>query len=196
MERQRHAMRKGRQSVTGRKSFIGRADRTGIPLLIARVLVGGWFIYLAINKLMDPIEFLKQVHEYGLVPDSMPIALNTIAIVLPFLEIACGLALITGSAIRGSAATIALMLVAFYPPLIIRALSIYHETGGAFCDVRFDCGCGTGEVFICSKLAENTVLLGLSVLALFSRSRRFCLGTSHPEKEGASGRHATPEPVA
>ncbi len=182
--------------MNGRESFIGQVDRTGIPLLIARLLVGGWFIYLAINKLLDPIEFLKQVHEYGLVPDSMPIALNTIAIVLPFLEIACGLALITGSAVRGSAATIALMLVAFYPPLIVRALSIYHETGVAFCDVRFDCGCGTGEVFICSKLAENTVLLALSMLALLSRSRRFCLGACCTEKEGTPRTHSTPEPTA
>ena len=67
------------------------------------------------------------------------------------------------------------MLLAFYPPLLIRAFDIYHQTGMPFCDVRFDCGCGTGEVFICSKLAENTVLVLLSLCAVFSRFPRFCL---------------------
>ena len=45
----------------------------------------------------------------------------------------------------------------------------------SFCSVNFDCGCGTGVVFVCDKLAENCGLLLLSVVAIVSRSRRFCL---------------------
>ena len=77
------------------RSFVERVWRSGTLLLIARILVGGWFVYLATMKLSDPIDFLKQIHEYHLVPDTMPIALNVIAIVLPLLELICGLAVLT-----------------------------------------------------------------------------------------------------
>jgi hypothetical protein len=40
--------------------------------------------------------------------------------------------------------------------------------------VRFDCGCGAGEVLICRKLVENGLLILLSGGLLFSRSRRLC----------------------
>jgi hypothetical protein len=44
-----------------------------------------------------------------------------------------------------------------------------------FCTVKFDCGCGAGEVFICHKLVENTVLLLLAAWLLTGRGRQLCL---------------------
>jgi hypothetical protein len=41
--------------------------------------------------------------------------------------------------------------------------------------VKFDCGCGAGEVLICHKLVENTVLLLLSAWLLTGRGRQLCL---------------------
>ena len=41
--------------------------------------------------------------------------------------------------------------------------------------MKFDCGCGTGEVFICHKLVENTVLLLLSAWLLTGAGRQLCL---------------------
>jgi len=38
-----------------------------------------------------------------------------------------------------------------------------------------DCGCGAGEVFICRKLAENTLLTAASVLFVFRRRHVLCL---------------------
>jgi hypothetical protein len=43
-----------------------------------------------------------------------------------------------------------------------RALAIADAQHLAFCLVKFDCGCGSGEVFICRKLTENTLLILLS----------------------------------
>jgi hypothetical protein len=45
-----------------------------------------------------------------------------------------------------------------------------------FCAISFDCGCGSGEVNVCGKVLENSVLWLLALLALLSRSRRFCVG--------------------
>ena len=44
-----------------------------------------------------------------------------------------------------------------------------------FCAIKFDCGCGTGEILICRKLAENTLLTALSAGLIFWPAHRFCL---------------------
>ncbi len=154
--------------------------------LVARVLAGGAFIVLGCLKMADPVVFLKNVHEYGLVPDSLPLALNWIAAILPMVEIICGLGLVLGIARRGGALLIAAMLLAFYPPLIMRSLAIMQETGLPYCSVSFDCGCGTGPVYICNKLAENTLLLFLALFTLWSRSDGLSVWPGHKRNENTS----------
>jgi uncharacterized membrane protein YphA (DoxX/SURF4 family) len=161
--------------VNEKQSMLGRLGATGIPLLIARLLVGGAFVYMGYMKLTDPVNFLKQINEYGMFPEGMHALMNATAIVLPYLEILCGLLMIAGLALRGAATTIALMLVAFAPALLWRAWSLYQVGGVAFCDVCFDCGCGTGVVCICNKLGSNAALFLGTMIILFSRTRRFCL---------------------
>ena len=166
-------------SMSTRTGLIRRVDDTGVPLLLARLVVGGMFAYLAYNKIIDPIEFLKQTRAYGVVPEQPP-WLNVTAIVVPWLELVCAVVLILGVYIRGAAATLLAMLLLFAPLLLIRAYGIFTDPAnagvyGSFCDVKFDCGCGTGEVFICSKMLENTALMLGALIALFSRSRRFRL---------------------
>ena len=41
-----------------------------------------------------------------------------------------------------------------------------------------DCGCGTGEVLICRKLVENTLLTTLAAFLAARRSHWFCVLTS------------------
>ncbi|MCK4343165.1 MAG: DoxX family membrane protein [Phycisphaerae bacterium] len=162
-----------------RLSLIRRIDNTGVPLLLARLFVGSIFAWLAYNKLLDPIEFLKQTREYHLVPEDPPIFLTLTAVVVPWLELLCAAALILGVYARGAAATLLAMLLFFAPLLLIRAWHLYQDPAGGFatfCAVEFDCGCGTGEVFICAKTLENTALMVGALLALLSRSKRFCLG--------------------
>lgn len=172
-------------------SLIGTIDRSGVPLLIARLVAGGVFIFLGYLKLRDPITFLKFVRLYGILPDEPGVFLNTTAIVLPWLEIVCGLALLYGVAIRGASLLLIILLVAFAPALVLRALSEQEEKNiPSFCQVAFDCGCGTGKENICWKLGQNSVLFLLSVLALVSRSRRFCLAGLY----SPVGRVAPPPP--
>lgn len=151
-------------------------DRSGVPLLAARLVLGGLFVYMGIAKIVDdPARFLKLMHQYQALPRSWPFFLNLVAVVLPWMETVCGLALLAGVAIRGAGVVTAAMLVLFTPLILMRGLELFHERGVALCDVNFDCGCGAGEVFLCNKLAENAGLFLLALLAIVSRSRRFCL---------------------
>jgi len=161
--------------MRGSHYWLRRLDDSGVPLLIARIILAGTFIYMGSMKLGEPFDFLKQVRLYHLLPETPPIYLNATAIVLPWMEIVAGVALLIGLRFRGAAAAIALMLLVFTPAILIRALHIQAEVGGSFFDVVFDCGCGSGPVTIWTKLLGNVGLLTLALLALISRSRKLCL---------------------
>ena len=157
-------------------SIIRRIDERGILLLVVRLFLGLYFIHTGIVKAAEPIEFLKSVRLYGLLPETPPVFLNSTAIVLPWLEIVCGIALVLGTRIRGAALQIGLMLVVFMPAITLRALAMLRaDPSLSFFEVQFDCGCGTGIEIIWIKLCKNTGLLLLALIVLLSRSRRFCL---------------------
>jgi len=142
--------------------------------LLARWWLGIVFIYMGLNKaLPHPEHFLNLVREYQMVDTTW--VLNSIAAALPWFEVFCGLLLLCGIAVRGSALMLIAMLVPFTAVVWKRALGIAVEKGLPFCAVKFDCGCGAGEVFICHKLVENTVLLLLSAWLLTGASRRLSL---------------------
>ncbi len=172
---------------------------SGFPLLIARVILGGLFMYMGAKKIGDPVAFMKQINLYEMLPTSPGIYLNATAIVLPWVEIVAGLCLLLGVLIRGSSLALALMLATFTPAILLRAVAVLHETGKPFSEIAFDCGCGAGEVVIWKKLLENTGLFVLALVALFSRSRRFCLANLCCKKQGAdtsSPPADSPQPTA
>lgn len=159
--------------LTEQPSLIRRIDASGIPLLVARLVLGGMFIYMGYNKLGHPIEFLKQIHMYEMLPESPPHLINATAIVLPWLEIIGGGLLILGVAIRAAALQLLVMLSVFTPAILMRGLAIHQETGTPFMEVAFDCGCGSGVVITWKKLVENAGLWLLALYALFSGTRRY-----------------------
>jgi uncharacterized membrane protein YphA (DoxX/SURF4 family) len=169
---------------------------TGIARDVAAVLarwgLGCVFIYMGLNKaLPHPEYFLKLVRQYDIV--TSPLILNSIGAALPWFEVYCGLLLLFGIAVRGSALMLIAMLVPFTVVVFKRALEIAAAKGLPFCAVKFDCGCGMGEVFICHKLVENTVLLLLSAWLLAGGARQLCLRFSlFREKVRAAEQ---PEPV-
>jgi uncharacterized membrane protein YphA (DoxX/SURF4 family) len=153
--------------------------------VFARWALGCEFIYMGLNKALHPVEFLKLVHQYELV--SNPFLLNSIAAALPWFELYCGLLLVVGVAVRGSALVALGMLIPFTSIVLRRGLAIAGAEGLRFCAVKFDCGCGNGEVFLCHKLAENSGLILLAAFLLASSSRRFCLRFSLRNGEGRTG---------
>ncbi len=169
-------------------SAIRRADRTGLPLLSIRIVLGLMFVYMGTNKLADPIVFMKAIRQYHMLPDSPGIYLNLAAIVLPWMEVFAGTALLLGLHIRGAALALIIMLGAFTPAVYLRALEVQRETPQSFFDIKFDCGCGTGLEVIWSKLLINIGLVILSIGALLSLSQRYCLSMLF-ERRGAPTRY-------
>jgi len=168
-------------------SWWRRLDQSGAPLLLARIVLAATFLYMGTNKLNEPFDFLKQLRLYHMLPTEPPLFINAAAIVLPWLEIIVGTALLLGLRLRGAAAMIALMLCVFSPAILIRTLHIRAEEGTPFFQIAFDCGCGTGVVTVWTKLLGNVGLLALAFVALLSRSERFCLSAwmNRPERSAA-----------
>ena len=143
-----------------------------LAILLMRWVLGGLFVYMGLSKALDPEGFLKLVRQYQLVHNSF--ALNSVAAALPWFEVFCGLLLLAGVAVRGSALLLLMMLIPFTLIVLRRALAIAATQGLPFCAVKFDCGCGSGEVLICHKLVENTLLMVGSGWLLFTRRCQLC----------------------
>src|SRR5258705_6716829 len=121
--------------------------------VLARWVLGVLFVYMGLKKALHPAEFLNLVRQYDMV--SSPFLLNSIAAALPWFEVFCGLLLLAGIAVRGTAVVLVAMLVPFTLLILKHALAVASAESLAFCAVKFNCGFGTGEVLICRKLAEN-----------------------------------------
>jgi len=138
-----------------------------------RWVVGVLFVYTGLSKAMHPELFLKLVDQYQMVRE--PLVLNSIAAALPWFEVFCGFLLLAGVAVRGAGLMLVLMLAPFTLVVLRRALAIAGAKGIALCAVKFDCGCGMGEVFACRKVVENCLLILISCLLIAGRGRSFAL---------------------
>ena len=141
----------------------------GVATVLARWTLGAFFVYMGARKALAPVAFLELLREYDLVHNWF--ALNAIASALPWFEIFCGFLLLAGIAVRGTALLVAAMLAFFTCVVLRRALALETVLAVPFCAVKFDCGCGGGPEFICAKLRENALLLGLAFWLLVGRGR-------------------------
>lgn len=116
--------------------------------ICVRIIVGGVFIYASIDKIGDPITFAKQISNYHIVPFGLE---NTIAILLPWIEIIAGLFLISGLFIQGANQWISLLLFSFIILMIQAIIRGYN----------IECGCGLkeGQMVGIGKILENVVML-------------------------------------
>lgn len=96
--------------------------------MLGRWLLGGVFVYASFHKITDPAQFARIIYGYDLFP--LP-TIHPLAVVCPFFELICGLALILGVFPRGAVLIVNLMLLMF-----IIAISINLIRGH-----EFDCGC-------------------------------------------------------
>jgi uncharacterized membrane protein YphA (DoxX/SURF4 family) len=140
--------------------------------LAARWILGLTFIYASYHKILAPADFAKIVYGYALFPHA---AINLIAIILPFIELVAGLALILGIYPRSAVLIINAMLVAF---IIVLSINLIrgHE---------FDCGCFSVKKagFLSSTepmLIRDIIylILGMQVF-FFRRIRKGCVPFRH-----------------
>jgi uncharacterized membrane protein YphA (DoxX/SURF4 family) len=149
------------------------AKAVDFATVIVRWLLGGLFVYTGLEKGLDPVSFLKLVRQYDMV--QTPFLLNSMAATLPWFEVFCGALLLAGIAVRGTALTLAAILIPFTAVVWHRALLLEAARAIPFCALKFDCGCGMGEEFICHKLLENTGMIILAFWLLAGRGRNFAL---------------------
>jgi uncharacterized membrane protein YphA (DoxX/SURF4 family) len=76
----------------------------------ARLLLGAIFIAASIDKIAHPAEFARIVHNYQILPGHL---INSVAIVLPWLEAILGLFILCGWCLPGAAILANLLLVVF-----------------------------------------------------------------------------------
>lgn len=132
-------------------------------LLIAlRIIVGGFFIYASLDKLMNQEEFAKAIYNYKFLPTGL---INIFAIVLPYLELITGLLLIAGIYLRGSSMLIAIMLVMF-----IIALTQAYARG-----LDINCACFSLEnpdqkSDIFNRIIEDILLLAATII-IYTKSK-------------------------
>ena len=127
--------------------------------LAARLLLGSIFIYASYHKILAPDEFAKIVYGYDLFPSE---TVNLIAIIVPFVELISGIALILGIYTRPAAIIIIGMLTAF-----VMAISINIIRGH-----EFDCGCFSSDTSQAVNSAWQTLgrdmifmMLGIYIFA-------------------------------
>ncbi|MBP9901602.1 MAG: DoxX family membrane protein [Verrucomicrobia bacterium] len=144
--------------------------------VVARWILGVLYVWMGMSKALDPVGFLKLVHAYDLA--GAPGLLNLIAAALPWFEVFCGLLLLLGVAVRGTSLLSVVMLVSFTLLVLRRAMALHAGGSLPFCAIKFDCGCGTGEILICRKLAENFALTLGSLGLVFLPQHRLSLRPS------------------
>jgi putative oxidoreductase len=124
----RSSVRKGYHFVHG---LIAGSRTVADVVVVARLFLGGVFILAAVPKLADVSQFARVVSGYEIFRDSYG---AVVAVLLPLVELAVGLLLITGIEVRVSSAAAAALLVLF-ALVVARAVRRGHA---------FDCGCGSG----------------------------------------------------
>jgi len=90
-----------------------------VVALIVRLILGVIFLYSGIVKAADPAGFAQAVANYHILPDSM---INSVAIMLPWVEIVTGGSLLLGVMIEGGALVSSLLFVIFAGALTINVM--------------------------------------------------------------------------
>jgi uncharacterized membrane protein YphA (DoxX/SURF4 family) len=83
---------------------------------IVAIVIGGLFIYAGAVKVIDPVEFARDIDNYKMLPWQIGVGL---ALYLPWLEIFAGLALITGVLYRGGVFVLTGLMALFVVATII-----------------------------------------------------------------------------
>ena len=118
-----------------------------------RVILGAVFIYASYTKLRQSwLLFALSIDSYQLLPEW---AVYTLARTLPLFELALGVLLIAGVALRYLSLVAAAILALFFSVMVV---SYFRGAG-------IDCGCfGVGEPLSAKTLARDGVLLAAAIV--------------------------------
>ena len=134
-------------------------NATGRALTITvRISLGAVFIYASGYKILDPAAFARAISNYHLLP---PLLINPAALILPWLELVCGICLLCGRLARGSALIVAILLSIFIGAL----------TQGIYRGLDIHCGCFSLNAQSAASsyrdIMRDVVLLAMAGLVLW-----------------------------
>lgn len=142
---------------------VSRLLNSPVIEVLCRWVLGGVFVYASWHKILYPGQFAAILEGYALFPVML---INPVAIVVPYLELVGGLALIAGAYPRGAAVLVNVMLLGF-----MAAITANLVRGHAF-----DCGCfsfshdaGTSAVWL---LVRDVLYFFLGLQVLFFKGQR------------------------
>jgi hypothetical protein len=124
-------------------------------LAVARLFLGSMFIVASIDKIAAPDAFAANIVAYKLIPYAL---VNIMALVIPWMELVCGIFLIGGVYTRGSSALISILLVVF---IVAMAAALLRE-------LKIDCGCFGKEHATPVSWMKVLEDVGLLILSLYS----------------------------
>jgi uncharacterized membrane protein YphA (DoxX/SURF4 family) len=129
---------------------------------VARILLGAVFVYASLDKIRNPAAFAQIIGNYQILP---PRWINPAALLLPWVEVTCGLCLISGKLVRGSALVVTFLIIIFMGAMT------YSVTQG----VDIQCGCFSTDATIPGHLyldlLRDLILLGIALAVLLRSSR-------------------------
>ncbi|MCL5991743.1 MAG: DoxX family membrane protein [Bacteroidetes bacterium] len=131
--------------------------------LVVRLLLGGLFIFTALSKFSDLSVFSKEIDNYNILPIFL---INTFAVVLPWVELLCGIFLLTGIRIKANA-MISISLFSVFTLAILIAM---------FQGLSINCGCHTkllADKVGITKVLQNMGFLVLSVFLFYFPGNKF-----------------------
>jgi len=103
--------------------------RSKIIQILARLVLGGIFIYASIDKIAFPGEFAKIIKSYNILPY---FSVNITALVLPWIELIFGIFLVVGLFVKESAYILTFLLFIFIVAFGFQATKGPIEDCGCF----------------------------------------------------------------
>ena len=97
-----------------------------------RFIIGGVFIWASHDKIIDPSKFAREISNYHVMPFGLE---NTVAIILPWLELFIGIGIIAGIYINANALLSGSLLILFN-------ILVFQAMVRGF---NIECGCGLKE---------------------------------------------------
>jgi uncharacterized membrane protein YphA (DoxX/SURF4 family) len=95
----------------------------------ARVILGVLFVYASWHKIAAPGDFAQIISNYQILPETL---INPAAILLPWIELVCGICMLMGFLVRGSALILSLLLLIFISAMAYSLLRGLDVTCGCF----------------------------------------------------------------